>query len=263
MKKKIVLLPLLALMLTACDLSSLMNNGGGNNNNEAPESREKSSLSPNDVAIKVANFVSVFPEVGDKVDLGEYITFEDVKYTLDQFTFTSLNPDVISIDNVNYKAECLKDGYAAISVTGPGLERAVEISFYVGSIAGHFVPDSRNLSGVIDLNIAGNVTDGYTFSLDVVSNGNKFNKRDIVNYNGAGSLLKNISPFLPMTFEGAAPSSFSPVGNYLIDLVGEQYVSEFKDLTNDVYGFMVADPVDGVILKMRFNESFIDLIPAK
>lgn len=262
MKKKVILLPLLALMLTACDLSSLMNNGGGNNN-EAPESREKSSLSPNDVAIKVANFVSVFPEVGDKVDLGDYLTFEDVKYTLDQFTFTSLNPDVIRIDNVNYKAECLKDGYAAISVTGPGLERAVEISFYVGSIAGQFVPDSRALSNVISLNIAGNVTDGYTFNLNVVSNGSKYNKRDIVSYSGAGTLLKNISPFVPMTFEGAAPSSFSPVGNYLIDLVGEQYVGEFKDLTNDVYGFMVADPVDGVILKMRFNESFIDLVPNK
>ena len=263
MKKKIVLLPLLALMLTACDLNSLMPNGGGNNNNEAPESHEKSSVSPNDIAIKVADYVSVFPEVGDKVDLGEYITFEDVKYTLDQFTFTSLNPDVISIDQQNYKANCLKDGYAAIKVSGPGLERAVEISFYVGSIAGQFVPDSRNLADVISLNVAGNFTDGYTFNLDVVANGNKYNKRDIVSYSGNGSLIKNISPFLPMTFESAAPSSFSPITSYLSLLVGQENVDKFNDLTGDIYGFMVADPDYGVVLKMRFNESFIDLILTK
>ena len=59
MKKKLILLPLLALTLTACDLSSLM--GGGNNNlgDESAEPRERSSLDPNDLAIKIADMFSV------------------------------------------------------------------------------------------------------------------------------------------------------------------------------------------------------------
>ena len=63
-----------------------------------------------------------------------------------------------------------------------------------------------------------------------------------------------------MNFADAAPSSFEPVGSFLIDLVGQENLGEFKDLTDNVYGFMAADPTEGVIIKMRFNESFVDLI---
>lgn len=260
MKKKIILLPLLALALTACDLNSLMG-GNNNNNNEPAESREKSSLSPNDIAIKVADLVSVFPEVGDELDMSDYVTFETgTAYKLEDFIFTSKNPDVISVSN--YHARCLKQGYAAIAVSGPGLSTPVEISFFVGSIAGNYKPDSSALRDVISLNIVEGAED-YSFSLNVAQSDRKFNKRDIVAYEGNGSLVKNISPFLPMEFEGAAPSSFEPVGNFLIDLIGDESLNEFKDLTDNVYGFMVADPSDGVILKMRFNESFIDLIAVK
>ena len=256
MKKKIILLPLLALMLTACDLSQLMPNGGGNN--EPAESAERSSLSPNDIAIKVADFVSVFPEVGDELDMSDYISFDTgTNYRLEQFTFESTVPEVISVSN--YHARCLKKGYASIKVSGPGLNRPVEISFYVGSIAGTYRMDSSSFRDAIKLEIIEG-TEGYSFTLDVVNNGKKFNKRDIVDYNGGGSLLKNISPFLPMDFDGAAPSSFEPIGSFLIDLIGEQNLNQFKDLTDDVYGFMAADPTEGVIIKVRFNESFVDLI---
>ena len=261
MKKRIVLLPLLVLALTACDglnLNDLIGSNGGNNQQEA-SSRERSSVNPNDVAIKIADYVSVFPEVGDAVDLSEYIEFETgTDYKLSDFTFTSSDPSVIAIDSQLYKANCLKEGYTAITVSGKGIETPVPISFYVGSIAGNYVPDSRALSGVISLNIA-QVENNYTFDLNVVNNGKLYNKREIDDYSGSGSLIKNISPFLPLDFEQASPTNFEPIANYLLDLIGNG-AEQFKDLTNDVYCFMVADPDAGVLIKMRFNNTFVTLV---
>ena len=254
MKKRIILLPLLALALTACDLSDLM--GGGNNNgNRSADSIEKRSVDPNDAAIKIADQVSVFPEVGDELDLSEYISFDTgTDYKLSDFTFESTNKQVISISN--YHARCLADGYTTIKVSGPGLNTPVEVSFYVGSIAGNYVPDSKALDGVINLNIVKG-EQGYSFALNVTPNGKQFNKRDIVAYEGGGALIKNLSPFVPMEFDGAAPSSFSPITSFLSDLGLDP--SDFEDLTQDIYGFMQADPDEGVLFKMRFNEKFITL----
>ena len=260
MKKRIILLPFLALMLSACDGLNLNDLLGSNGNNSIETtSRERSSVSPNDLAIKIADYVSVFPEIGDSVDLSEYISFDTgTNYKLSDFTFTSSDPSVIAIDGQQYKANCLKKGYTAITVSGPGLETPVPISFYVGSIAGNYVPDSRALSGVIGLNIVEG-ENGYSFTLNVVNNGKQYNKRDIVDYSGGGSLLKNISPFLPMDFDGSAPSTFEPIANYLLDLIGDG-AEEFKDLTDDVYAFMAADPDQGVLIKMRFNNTFVTLV---
>ena len=242
--------------LTACDLNSLMggNNGGGNNAaNEGGTSRAPINL--NDTAIKIADMFSIFPEVGDDLNLDDYVDFDTGSdYKLQDFTFESLNPDVISINN--YHASCIKQGYAAIKISGPGLNTPVELSLYVGSIAGHYVPDSRALNGVVDLNVVQG-ENGYSFALNVVSNGKNFNNRPIVSSSSAGTLVKNITPFLPFVFDGAAPSSFSPITNFITDIVPE--AEDIKDLGEDVYGFMSADSDAGVILKMRFNEYFIDL----
>lgn len=258
MKKKIVLLPLLLLSLTACDLSNLLPNGNNNNGGGSQDvsSRERLSIDPNDLAIKIADFVSVFPEIGDELDMSDYIDFDTgTDYRLEQFTFTSSDSSVISIEN--YHARCLKQGFAIISVTGPGINTPVEITFYVGSIAGNYVPfDSKALEGVISLNIAQGA-DGYNFNLNVVANGKKYNNRDIVSYSGSGTLIKNISPFLPFDFDGEAPSSFQPVTNYVTELVPE--AAEFEDLGQDLYGFMVADADEGVLIKVRYNEKFITL----
>ena len=255
MKKRIILLPLLALALTACDLSDLM--GGGNNNgNRSADPIEQRSVDPNDVAIKIADQVSLFPEVGDDLDLNEYISFDDdVKYTIDQFTFESTVPNILRIQN--YRATCLAQGYTTIKVSGPGLNTPVEISVYVGSIAGKYVPDSKALDGVLELNIVRSEAGAYSFTLDIVNNGKQFNKRDIVAYNGGGTLVKNISPFVPMEFEGSAPTTLSPITSFLGDLGLNP--EDFADLTQDVYGFMAADPDEGVLFKMRFNEKFITL----
>ena len=259
MKKKLFLLPLLMMALTACDLSDFLGSGMNNNNQQQATSRERSSIDPNDLAIKIADIVSVFPEVGDDVDMSEYVTFDTgTDYKLADFTFTSSNENVIRIQN-GYHATCVGQGYATIAVSGPGLNTPVEISFYVGSIAGHYVPDSRALSGVISLDITGSFAEGYAFNLTVVNNGRQYNKRDIVDYNGGGTLIKNYSPFVPMDFNGEAPTSFEPIANYILDLVGED-AGEFKDLTDDVYGFMAADPTFDLLFKMRFCNTFISLI---
>ena len=255
MKKKIILLPLLVMALTACDLSSLMGNGGNNNaSNEGVQSR--APIDPNDAAIKIASFVSVFPEVGNELDMSDYITFDTgTDYRLEQFTFESQNPDVISINN--YHAICQKEGFASIKVTGPGINTPVEISLYVGSIAGNYTIDSTTYAGVVNLNIAKN-GDGYAFNLSVVPNGKKFNKNEVVPYQGSGALIKNLSPFVPFEFDGEAPSAFKPVTSFLNDLGLDS--KEFDNLTQDMYGFMSADPDLGVIFKMHFYDQFIKLI---
>lgn len=256
MKKKIILLPLLALMLTACDLSSLMPNGGGN---KEPAEQQEKSINVKELAFKVADFVSIFPEIGDELDMSDYVTFDaGTGYSLDQFTFESTKSDVISINN--YHAQCLKQGYAGIKVGHPDLgDRKIEISCYVGSIAGSYTIDSTSFKDVVKLDIAEG-TQGYNFNLTVTPNGKQFNKRDVVAYNGSGSIAKNISPFLSLSFDSAAPSSFETIDSFLIDLVGQENLGEFKDIADNVYGFMAADPSDGVIIKMRFNNQFIDLI---
>lgn len=255
MKKKIILLPLLVMALTACDLSSLMGNGGNNNGgNEGAQSRAQ--VDPNDAAIKIASFISVFPEVGNELDMSDYIEFDTgTDYRLEQFTFESQNPDVISVNN--YHAICEKEGFASIKVTGPGINTPVEISFYVGSIAGNYTIDSTTYAGVVNLNIVKN-NDNYLFNLSVVPNGKKFNKNEVVPYEGSGTLLKNLSPFVPFNFDGEAPSAFKPVTSFLNDLGLKS--EEFDNLTQDMYGFMSADEDVGVIFKMHFYGQFISLI---
>ena len=257
MKKKIILLSLLALMLTACDLNSLLPSGG---NNQPAESRESSSVDVKKLAFKVADFVSVFPEVGDELDMSDYVQYDaGTGYKLEDFTFESTKPDVISI--ANYKGQCLKEGYCGIKVGHPDLgDKKIEVGFWVGSIAGNYKPDSGVLKDVVALNIAKNDNGGYSFNLNITPTEevSEYNKRPINAYEGGGSLIKNISPFLPMNFEGAAPSSLSSITSSVSKLVPE--AAEFEDLAENVYGFMTADEKLGVILTVSFNEFFIELL---
>ena len=261
MKKKLFLLPLMMLALTACDgfnPNDFLGGGSGEKSVNSGEATSYEKISPNDVAIKIADTFSIFPEVGDEVDLDDYIDFDTgTNYKLSDFTFTSLNPDVISINN--YHAICVGQGYAGVKISGPGLNIPPELSFFVGSIAGSYVPDSKTLNGVIDLDIIQDAEGAYSFALKVTENGKQYNKRDIVAYDGGGSLIKNISPFLPMDFEGAAPSSFDPITSFITELVPETE-GVIEDITDDVYAMMTADPDEGLLIKMRFNEKFITLI---
>ena len=207
MKKKLILLPLLALTLAACDL-----NLGDFSQNAENTSRERSSLNPNDVAIKVLNLVSLFPDVGDSVDLSEYVNFDTgFEYQLSDYTFTSSDNTIIKVEN--YKAECLKQGYCVLKMEGPGINTPIELSFYVGSIAGEYVPEMP-YSKYVSFTFEEPTEEGsreYNFKLDIKAN----EQRGLEEYHGTGKYVKDGTPFLVLDFDANAPKYFSPVSDYL------------------------------------------------
>ena len=254
MKKKLILLPLL-LSLTACsglDLNSYLNNGN-NNQNEQGSQRERTSLTPNDVAIKVLNAISIFPEVGDSIDFSEYVTFdEDFNHAISEYTFTSSNPEVIKVEG--YAASCLKQGYAAISLEGPGINQPTELSFYVGSIAGTYVPDSKQIADKISFTIGEiNNAEERKANFNLTIQECAYKKSNLKAYEGSGSFLKG-SPFLALDFEGDnKPSGFKPVTDYLA------YFGLDADLNiqSNVYGILSADPVWGVSIQTFLLDSSV------
>lgn len=261
MKKKLVLLPLLLTTLTAC---SLPNMNGGDQNGSYGGNRP--SLNPNDVAIKLLNAITIFPEVGDELDFNDYINFDPgFGHTLSEYTFASSDPSIISIDG--YHAKCEKKGYTAISVSGPGINQQTELSFYVGSIAGTYVPDTRALEGKVELKITDAEARGtYNFELSI-KEGGTYNKATYSPAESTGVAQKEIAPLLYMDFEGGAPSSFAPVLDYLAsfgltaDLLGEfGATEEYKELTGNLYGYMMGDPDTGVTIKMLFNGTIVDFV---
>lgn len=261
MKKSIVLLPLLVASLTACssfDLGGNQNNGNGGGS--------KSSISPNEIAVKILNAITVFPEVGDELDFNDYVNFDaGFDHTLSEYTFTSSNPSVISIDG--YHAKCEKKGYTAISVSGPGINQLTELSFYVGSLAGTYVPDTGALSSKISLELKEAEGRGaYTFDLKIKEEG-RYNKREFSPAESTGTAAKELVPFLFMDFEGGAPSSFAPVSSYLesFGVTPELFgmfdaTEEYKQIAANVYGYMLGDPDYGVTIKMLFNGSLVDFV---
>lgn len=262
MKKSIILLPLLLASLTAC--SSL--DFGGNSQNGNNGGGNKASINPNDVAVKILNAITVFPEIGDELDFNDYVNFDaGFGHTLSEYTFQSSDPSVISING--YHAKCEKKGFTSISVSGPGINQLTELSFYVGSIAGTYVPDTRALSDKVELEIKDAEGRGaYTFDLKI-KEGGTYNKRDYSAAESTGTILKDITPLLNMNFEGGAPTSFAPVTDYLAtfglttDLLSQfGATDEIKQIAANVYGYMLGDPDTGVTIKMLFNGALVDFV---
>lgn len=255
MKKKIILLPLLALMLSACSGLDLPSR----NNNQEPESREKSSIDYNELAVKVLNYISVFPEVGDKVDLSEYIDIDPgVGYKLSDYTFTSSNQQVIAING--YNAECKAQGYAEVSVAGPGITRETSVSFYVGSIAGTYVPDSRSLADTVSITIGEMNAADRTCPITVKVNAGTVGKKTYTSYEATGSYVKTGLPVLMIDFDANSPRDFAPLSEYLAYL-GLADIEGFE-IGSNVYGLLSADE-DGVCIKTIFSGSTQEFYQAK
>lgn len=249
MKKRLILLPLL-LSLTAC--SGLNFNNNQNNNNGETSTRQRSALNPNDIAINVLNSIAVFPEVGDSVDLTEYVTFDESwQHTIDEYTFTSSNPEVIKIEG--YSAVCLKEGYTDIALAGPGINQDTSLSFYVGSIAGKYVPENKGLADLVSFEI-GEINNNEqrisNFTLTIKEG--TFKKQKLQAYNGAGTFFKG-SPFLALDFEADAPKYFKPVTDYL-ELFG---IDADLDIDSNVYGILACDAVYGVYIQTFFLDSSV------
>ena len=255
MKKKIVLLPLAALLLTGCA------NLGFSNNGQQDQSREpRSQVEIEDVAIKLLNSVTVFPALNDDLDLDDYADFDPgCGYTLQDFTFTSSNPNVIRIEN--YHAKCIGEGYAEVSVTGPTIKKALYLSFFVGSIAGTYTPDMRELKNKVVLEIG--EADPETFECEVnvrIADGTTYNREAIEAYSGKATFVKDRSPFLNLTFEDNGPAAFYPLTAYLstFGLDAEDF-----NLQTNVYGLMSYDEEWGLELKMMLNGFPVSLYAAE
>ena len=131
----------------------------------------------------------------------------------DEYQFTSSDPEVIKIEG--YSAACLKEGYSDIAIQGPGINQDTSLSFYVGSIAGKYVPENKGLSNLVSFEI-GEINNNEqrisNFTLTIKEG--TFKKTQLKPYTGSGSFLKG-SPFLALEFEEDDPKYYKPVTDYL------------------------------------------------
>lgn len=250
MKKSIALLPLMLFAISACNLNS-GSNSINNNTNNSQNGNTNTQIDVN----KVLSFVTLFPEVGDEVDLSDYINDDyGFGHTLSEYTFVSSDSSVIEI--TNYHAVCKKGGYATVTVSGPGLDQPAIVSFWTGSIAGEYKPYyPRSLSNKMTLTIGEPNEDRVSnFSLHI--NEFTYKNNSIAAYDGSGTMFKNGTPFVVFDFEGAKPANFSPISEYL-SLLG--LGSEVTDIADNVYGYLTYDfEMETLNMKAVFCGSIIE-----
>lgn len=248
MKKRFALIALLTLALSAC--SGL--NFNNENQNDSGDVQQ-SSLTPNDIALNILNSATFFPEVGDSIDLNEYISFDSsFQHTISEYTFTSNNPAVLEINGLS--AKCKAHGYAAIAVTGPGINRPTEITFWVGSVAGTYIPDSARLKNLVTFTI-GEVDANRVSPVHLVVKEGTYSKNVKVNaFDGEGTMFKNGTPFLQIDFPNGGPSDFAPINSYLTALG----VSGDLPIPDNTYGLLSYDTAYGLSIKTIFKGDMIE-----
>lgn len=249
MKKSLFLLPLLTFSLSACS-------GLNFNNSDVSDvpSKEQSSLSPNDVAIKVLNAITLFPEVGDSVDFNEYVTFDTgYEYQISDYTFTSSNADIIKVNG--YAAECVGNGYATVAISGPGINQPTNLSFYVGSIAGKYIPDSARLARdeLVTFEIGeANENRECSFTLNVKDG--TYRNRTLKAYTCEGTYFKTGLPFLTIDFEDGDSKNFTPITEKL-SMLG---LNADFGIESNVYGLMAYDVEYKVCIKTIFCDELVE-----
>ena len=238
MKKKIILLPALLLALTSCGLSFNQNDNNNNNNNN---NNSKSFVLDNDTAIKILNASTFFPEVGDEVDLTEIVSFaENYSHEISEYAFESSNPDAITIEG--FHAKCVGEGYTAVKVTGPGINKDTFIYFYVGSIAGTYTPSARALRNKVTFTIGKEDENRVSEFQLHISEGVNYNRASISPYDGSGTMFKNGTPFMQLDFETSKPKSFAPITDYIASFgIADEFMDDLAEFTGDVYGMLKYD----------------------
>lgn len=248
MKKRFAAIALLTLALSACSGLNFSNNNGS-----SLEPLEQSSLNPEDVAYNIINAATFFPEVGDQISLDQYINLnEDIAKSVSEYTFTSSNSNIIEI--VGYTATCKSSGYATVAVTGPGINRKAELSFWVGSIAGTYVPDSARLKSLVTLTI-GEVDENKMSSVHLkVLEGNY--SRDVKTnpFDGDGTMFKNGTPFLQIDFDNGKPKDFLPINRYLSALG----LGADLPIPDNAYGLLSYDVAYGLSIRTIFKGDTIE-----
>ena len=174
-------------------------------------------------------------------------------HTLSEYTFTSSDPTVISIEN--YHAACIKSGFATVEIAGPGINRRTFINFWVGSIAGTYKADNARLRNLITFTI-GEVDENRMSDFTLSIREGTFRNNPISAYEGSGKMFKNGTPFLTLNFDGARPSNFAPVSQYLAKLG----LDASQTVADDVYGLMSYDVEFGVSIRTIFMGEVIEFI---
>ena len=248
MKKRYALLALLTLAISSCSGLNFNNSNQSNANGN-----EQSSLAPNDIAINILNSATFFPEVGDSIDLNEYLTFdENFQHTISEYTFKSSNPAVLELNGLS--AKCKSSGYAAVAITGPGINRPTEISFWVGSIAGTYLTDSVRLKNLITFTI-GEVDANRNSSVHLEIKEGTYSKNVKINaFDGQGTMFKNGTPFLQIDFPNGGPSDFAPINSYLSALG----VSGDLPIPDNTYGLLSYDTAYGLSIKTIFKGDMVE-----
>lgn len=252
MKKSIALLLLMLFAISACSLNPSSNNNGNNNNNNQPSNNNNGGeIDVN----KILSLATIFPEVGDEVDLGDYIN-EDYGFghTLSEYSFVSSDSSVIEINN--YKAVCKASGYATVTVSGPEIETPAVVSFWTGSIAGEYKPYyPKKLSKRMTLEI-GEVNEDRVSEFTLTISEFTYNTTPISAYEGHGTMFKNGTPFVVFDFDDVPPANFSPISDYLSLLGLDPSIS---DLGSNIYGYLTYDfEMETLNLKTVFCGSVIE-----
>ena len=245
--KKVLVLVAALLGLAACSLPmGSGNNSNSNNNNNNPNGNINNQDDVNDAAIKILNLITLFPEVGDKVDFSEYVTFDPgYGHTLSEYTLKSNDNSIVSVEG--YKVTCLNQGHANVEISGPGIKKKTEFSIYVGSVAGTYVPDSKRIANKISFTME-DVNENREGKCHLTVLDGTYNKSNLHPFDGDGTYFKNGTPIVNVSFPEEAPKDFVSISAILASY-GVSFPSSFEVLDNS-FIWMDYDPEFGVYLKV-------------
>lgn len=251
MKKRFALLTALTVLaLSACNFNPY--NNSNNEGNPSSNNTVQTSVSKEEQLVNVISNQTYFPEVGDQINLGDYIEIdEEVNAVASQYTFTSSNPSVVEIKGLS--ATCKSAGFATVTVTGPEIKQPLSLFFYTGSVAGTYVPDSSRLKDLMSIQISNKNEQGVCPIHLTVKAGNYRNKA-LNPFDEDGVFYKNISPLLIVDFANGKPKDFSPVTE-LLSVLNVELPDEIPD---NVYGLLSYDEAYGVGIKVLIRGDVIE-----
>lgn len=256
MKKKFaLLLAATALMLSACNLSTSSGSDPSGDGGNTPTPVTPTDV--NDTAIKILNSFTMFFDVGDSLNLSDYVTFDPgYGHVLADYKFTSSDSSVVKI--VRYNASCVGQGFCSIKIEGPGINRYTALSVYVGSVAGKYIPDSSKLSKLMSIEL-GETNENKVGSIHLTVDSGSYHGTALQELDLYGTYAKIGIPFLTVKFE-SRPRQFHSVGS-LLNSYGIN-LKEYADVLDDIYFMLDYFPGEGIVLKTLFLEEqdFLEFI---
>ncbi len=234
-------------MLTGCD--ALM----------PPKDNHEGEYSDNviiDQGLKIANLTTLFLQVNDEYDFSNLIYFdEDFEFDINDYTLTSTNTNVLTVEN--YHVRAVGEGFCYVDITGPGIKegKSYKQTIFVGKIAGQFVNETRIGTSGLDATFN---NDG-TFSFSVKEG--TYHKDPIEAYSCSGNYSFDQLGFLYITdvLEG------EPKELMTLDQILSTFVSgmPLDGVASNVYAHASFEEGVGIKLNVYFHDQVISLIEAE